>query len=88
MIADLRIYTCKPNKLAEWVAMYKNCWPLQQKYLGRCLGWFTTVEGELNTVVHIWVTQTRATASAGATRWPPIRNGRSSSPRATAANCF
>jgi len=29
-------------------------WPLQQKYLGRCLGWFTTVEGELNTVVHIW----------------------------------
>jgi NIPSNAP len=55
MIADLRIYTCKPNKMAEWVAMYKEmAWPLQQKYLGRCLGWFTTVEGELNTVVHIW----------------------------------
>ena len=55
MIADLRIYTCKPNKMAEWVAMYKEmAWPLQQQYLGRCLGWFTTVEGELNTVVHIW----------------------------------
>src|SRR6201996_5786767 len=55
MIADLRIYTCKPNKMAEWVAMYKEmAWPLQQKYLGRCLGWFTTVEGELNTVVHLW----------------------------------
>jgi hypothetical protein len=55
MIVDLRIYTCKPNKMPEWVAMYKEmAWPLQQKYLGRCLGWFTTVEGGLNTVVHLW----------------------------------
>jgi hypothetical protein len=55
MIVDVRIYTCKPYKMAEFVALYKDMgWPLQQKYLGRCLGWFTTVEGELNTVVHLW----------------------------------
>ena len=27
--------------------------PLQQKYLGRCVGWFTSIEGSLNTVVRI-----------------------------------
>ncbi len=55
MIVDLRIYTCKPNRMGEFVALYKEfAWPLQLKYLGRCLGWFTTVEGPLNRVVHLW----------------------------------
>ena len=55
MIVDLRIYTCKPNKMADFVKLYQEkAWPLQQKYLGRCLGWYTTVEGPLNRVVHIW----------------------------------
>ena len=37
------------------MALYKEmAWPLQQKYLGRCLGWYTTVEGKLNCVVHLW----------------------------------
>ena len=55
MIVDLRIYTCKPNKMAEFVKIYEEmAWPLQQKYLGRCLGWYTTVEGPLNKVVHMW----------------------------------
>jgi hypothetical protein len=55
MIVDLRIYTCKPNRMAEFVALYKeHAWPLQQKYLGRCLGWYTTLEGPLNRVVHMW----------------------------------
>ncbi len=55
MIVDLRIYKCKPTKMNDWVALYKEmAWPLQQKYLGRCLGWYTTVEGELNCVVHLW----------------------------------
>jgi nucleosome binding factor SPN SPT16 subunit len=30
------------------------CWPIQQKYLGRCLGWYTVIEGSLNRVVHLW----------------------------------
>jgi hypothetical protein len=55
MIVDLRIYTCKPNRMAEFVKIYEEmAWPLQQKYLGRCLGWYTTVEGPLNKVVHMW----------------------------------
>ena len=55
MIADLRIYTCKPNKMAAFVKIYQDlAWPLQQKYLGNCLGWYTTVEGPLNRVVHMW----------------------------------
>ncbi len=55
MIVDLRIYTTAPGKLAEFVSLYETmAWPLQLKYLENCLGWYTTVEGELNTVVHLW----------------------------------
>ena len=55
MIVDLRIYTCRPNHMAEFVALYEaEAWPIQRKYLERCLGWYTTVEGALNTVVHLW----------------------------------
>ena len=55
MIVDLRIYTVRPGKLAEFVKLYEDfAWPLQTKYLGKCLGWYTTVEGALNTVVHLW----------------------------------
>lgn len=54
-IADVRIYTTQPNRLPEFVKLYEDkAWPLQLKYLENCLGWYTTVEGELNTVVHIW----------------------------------
>ena len=55
MIVDIRIYTCFPNKLPAFVKLYEEkAWPLQLKYLENCLGWYTTVEGELNTVVHLW----------------------------------
>jgi hypothetical protein len=55
MIVDLRIYTTRPGKLNAFVALYKEwAWPLQQKYLGQCLGWYTTAEGTLNQVVHLW----------------------------------
>ncbi len=55
MIVDLRIYTTHPGKLAAFVALYRDhAWDLQKKYLGNCLGWYTTVEGPLNQVVHLW----------------------------------
>jgi hypothetical protein len=55
MIVDLRLYTVVPNRLPEFVALYESeAWPLQKRYLGRCLGWYATVEGALNTVVHMW----------------------------------
>ena len=55
MIVDLRTYTVKPGKLAAYLKLYHDhAWPLQQKYLGTCLGWYTVAEGTLNTVVHMW----------------------------------
>ncbi len=61
MIVDLRIYTCQPNRMAEFVKLYETmAWELQKKYLGRCLGWYTTVEGPLNRVVHLWAYDSQA----------------------------
>lgn len=61
MIVDLRIYTCRPGRTAEFVLLYeKLAWPLQQKYLARCLGWFTAIEGRQNTVVHLWMYDNQA----------------------------
>ncbi len=65
MIVDLRIYTCRPNKMGEFVKFYEEWgWPLQQKYLGKCLGWYTTVEGAMNTVVHLWGYESQADREA------------------------
>ena len=55
MIVDLRIYTVRPGQVENFVALYRDyAWPLQQKYLGRCLGWYTSFDGVLNQVVHLW----------------------------------
>lgn len=55
MIVDMRIYTVKPGRVGEFVRMYKeHAWPLQRKYLGECLGWYTSVDGQLNQVVQLW----------------------------------
>jgi hypothetical protein len=55
MIVDMRIYTCMPGKLQPWLKVYEELgWPLQKKYLGNCLGFYTTVEGQLHKVVHLW----------------------------------
>ncbi len=76
MIVDLRIYTCRPNRAAEFLAIYQEMgWELQQRHLGRCLGWYTTIEGELNQVVHLWGyesqadRETRRTALAADPAW-------------------
>ena len=61
MIVDLRIYTARPGKLAAFVALYKeHAWPLQERYLGRCVGWYTTVEGALNQAIHLWAYDSQA----------------------------
>jgi len=65
MIVDLRIYTCKPGRMGEFVALYeKLAWPLQKKYLGKCLGWYTTVDGAQNRVVHLWAYDSQADREA------------------------
>ena len=76
MIVDMRIYTARPGKLAAYVAFYKeHAWPLQQQYLGRCVGWYTAAEGQLNQVVHLWAyedqgdRERRRTAMAADPKW-------------------
>jgi hypothetical protein len=56
MIVEERTYTALPGKAKEWLAYYEeHAFPIQQKYLGRCLGFFTTELGTLNQIVHLWV---------------------------------
>ena len=65
MIVDLRIYTTRPGKLAAFVKLYEeHAWSLQQRFLGRCLGWYTTTEGTLNQVVHLWAYDSQADREA------------------------
>ncbi len=55
MIVDLRIYTVRAGKTAAFVKLYhEHGWPIQQRILGRCLGYYTTIEGPLNQVIHLW----------------------------------
>lgn len=56
MIYDHRTYTIQPGKMGEFLKVYEaKGWPLQKKYLGEPLGYFTSMDiGELNQVVHLW----------------------------------
>jgi hypothetical protein len=55
MIVDLRIYTCRPQKTAAFFQIYRaHGWDVQCRILGRCIGWYTTMEGPLNQLVHLW----------------------------------
>jgi len=56
MIIDHRTYRVHPGKINDFLTIYKNQgWPLQQKYLGDCRGWYMSMDiGELNQVVHLW----------------------------------
>lgn len=55
MIIEERDYLIKVGKLAAFVKAYEeNGLPIQQRYLGKLLGHFTTEIGELNHVVSFW----------------------------------
>ncbi|HEX9462233.1 MAG TPA: NIPSNAP family protein [Alphaproteobacteria bacterium] len=55
MIIDLRTYTTKPGQLGAWLKLYEEQgWPLQQKYLKKCLGFYSVDIGVINRVVHVW----------------------------------
>ena len=65
MIVDLRIYTVKPGRVGDFVKLYQeHAWPLQEKYLGRCIGWFTGLEGQLNQIVQVWAYESQADREA------------------------
>jgi hypothetical protein len=55
MIYEMRTYTVRPLKQADWLALYKSlALPVQQEYLGNLVGFFTTEFGTLNEIVHVW----------------------------------
>lgn len=56
MIVDHRTYTLYPGKLKAFLELYgSQGWPLQQQYLGDCVGWYTSMDiGALNQVIHMW----------------------------------
>lgn len=65
MIFDIRTYTFHSGKMQAWLEIYQQyAWPLQQKYLGDCVGFYTTIEGSLNKVVHIWRYESQADREA------------------------
>lgn len=56
MVVDHRTYTLCPGKLPRFVEVYAElAWPLQQRHLGDCIGWYTSMDiGQLNQIVHMW----------------------------------
>lgn len=55
MYYELRTYTIKPTRLADWLALYeREALAVQTEHLGNLVGFFTTEFGEANQVVHIW----------------------------------
>jgi|BogFormECP04_OM1_1039644.scaffolds.fasta_scaffold45342_1 hypothetical protein len=78
MIVDHRTYTIKPSGILGWLALYyEKGWPLQQKYLGNCLGFYLVKEGRQDQVVHLWAYQSQADREARAVmRFMPTPRGR------------
>jgi hypothetical protein len=55
MIFEQRTYTVRHGEMDEYLIRYQtHALPLQQKHLGRLLGFFVTDLGPLNQVIHIW----------------------------------
>src|SRR3974377_33883 len=55
MIVEQRTYTLHPGKVAAMVKLYgEEGLPLQQAYLGRFIGFFTSESGTLNRVGFMW----------------------------------
>lgn len=55
MIVEERIYTLHPGKVAEMMKLYgEEGLPLQERYLGKFIGYFSTETGNLNQVVFMW----------------------------------
>ncbi len=55
MIVEERVYTVQTGKCKELLDYYgEHGFPVQQKHLGRCIGFFQTEIGTLNTLVHLW----------------------------------
>ena len=55
MIGDVRTYNIAPRKMASYLELFEQyALPVQRKYIGEPLGYFVTVSGTLNQVIHMW----------------------------------
>jgi hypothetical protein len=55
MIIDHRTYTVNHGKMDDYLKRYENeALPLQNKYLGRLIGFFVNETGTMNQVTHLW----------------------------------
>lgn len=55
MLVEQRTYTTHPGKWRDYLALYEaEGMPVQQRILGRLVGYYTSEIGELNQIVHMW----------------------------------
>lgn len=55
MLIDHRTYTFYPGKLQVFLPIFEaEGLPLQKRYCGNLIGYFTTDTGELNQVIQLW----------------------------------
>ncbi|MSO94042.1 MAG: NIPSNAP family protein [Rhodospirillales bacterium] len=55
MIVEERIYTLRPGKVPEFLALYeREGMAIQRPILGTMVGYFFTEVGPLNQVIHMW----------------------------------
>ena len=79
MIYEIRTYSTRPGKVAEYEAAFAEAYPTRQKY-SSLYGWWHTEIGPLNQLVHIWAyenLQQRADIRAAAGKDPAPRRSRS-----------
>ncbi|RQV12889.1 NIPSNAP family protein [Burkholderia cenocepacia] len=74
---DHRVYTIRPRGMAEFLDIFdRYAMPIQVKYLGPPVGFYTSDIGALNQVVHLWGYDsiadydTRRTARDADPEWP------------------
>ena len=55
MIIDHRTYTIAHGRTKEYIELFKiEALPIQERHLGKPIGYFETAIGSLNQVVHLW----------------------------------
>jgi len=54
-LVEQRIYTLVPGGTAEYIRVYEECGrAVQERILGRMLGYYTRDVGELNQLIYLW----------------------------------
>ena len=55
MIVDIRTYTIVPRKVARYLELFERyAMPVQRRHIGEPIGYYVSIHGQLNQVVHLW----------------------------------